>query len=100
MVSVAVPDIGASAWAVVIAGASDPFDPPLEDAEQQVLNAGYDTTITNCDVGAATALGMAPDSSFTVSVYAADEQNASVLATALDAAGLAGEIAEISVDCG
>ena len=99
-VSIPVPDIGASAWAVAIAGASDQFDPRLEETEQEILSAGFDTTITNFDVGAALALGMAPSTSFTVSVYAADEQNATGLAEALAGMGLPGEVTEIVVDCG
>lgn len=97
--SIAVPDIGATAWAVVVAGASDPFDPLLGETVDLVAAAGHTTTITNCDVGAAEALGMQPALSYTISVYAADESAAGLLAASLDAAGLPGVVTEVSVIC-
>ena len=98
-VSVGVPELGDSVWAVVVAGASDPFDPILEDTVGLVTDAGHDTTITNCDEGAAEAIGMLPDASFTVSVYAATPDAAAVLHEELAAAGLPGAISEVLVRC-
>ena len=97
--SIAVPDIGATAWAVVIAGASDPFDPLLGETVDLVAAAGHTTTITNCDVGAAEALGMQPAVSYTISVYAADEDAADRLAASLETVGLPGVVTEVSVVC-
>ena len=97
--TIAIPDIGDSAWAVVVAGASDPFDPLLATTVDQLAAAGYTTTITNCDVGAAVALGMQPDTSFTVSVYAADESAAGLLVDDLEQSALPGVVTRITVEC-
>ncbi len=97
--SIEVPEVGATAWAVVVAGASDPFDPLLGETVELVAAAGHRTTITNCDVGAAAALGMQPQVSFTVSVYAADQSSADRLAESLEAVGLPGVVTEVSAVC-
>ena len=97
--AIAVPDLGDSVWAVVVAGASDPFEPFLGDVVDDLAAAGFETTITNCDVGAAEAIGMQPSASFTVSVYASDEASAELLAAELDQSGLGGPVAELVVQC-
>lgn len=97
--TVVVPDIGESAWAVVVAGASDPFDPLLGATVEDLAAAGFPSTITNCDVGAASAIGMQPGASFTVSVYASNEADAELLMAELDESGLAGPVTEITVQC-
>ena len=95
-----VPDIGARSWAVVVAGASDPYDPSLSETVEVLANAGYSSTITNCDQGAAEALGMEPSESYTVSVYGPDEDVAAELVEALDEIGLTdGVVTEILVNC-
>ena len=98
--SISVPDLGGSAWAVVIAGAADPFDPLLEDTVANLTAEGYETLITNCDVGAAEAIGMQAALSYTVSVYAQDRENAEGLADILRENDLSGTVAQVSVDCG
>lgn len=97
--SVPVPEIGDSGWAVVVAGASDPFDPLLSETIQLVQAQGHDTTITNCDGGAAESIGMQPLVSFTVSAYSFSEAGANELAESLDIAGLPGTVVEITVAC-
>ena len=99
-VSIPVPDLGASAWAVVIAGATDPFDSLLEGTLENLTAQGYETLITNCDVGAAEAIGMQPVVSYTVSAYANDRENAEGLADILREIDLGGTVAQVSVDCG
>ena len=94
-----VPDFGESSWAVVVAGASDPFDPLLAEAVQDLAAEGYETTITNCDVGAADALRMQPGESYTVSVYAADEAAAVALSADLEQRGFGGPVAQVLVEC-
>lgn len=97
--TIGIPDIGASAWAVVVAGASDPFDPLLEDTVGLLEQAGYSTTITNCDVGAAEAIALQPQTSFTVSVYVANEPDATALSEMFEADGLPVAATEIVVQC-
>ena len=66
---------GEPTWAVVLAGAADPEDPAIVAAEQAATDAGYTVGWTDCDEGAAEALGM-PAGTITLSVYFETEEDA------------------------
>ncbi len=90
---------GSSSWAVVVAGASDPYDTLLEDTVAELSAAGFSALITNCDHGAADALQMSPAGTFTVSVYYDSEAAAAQGVTDLAAAGIAGVATPIETSC-
>ena len=72
---------GAPTWAVVLAGAANPEDPAILTAEQAATDAGYNTGWTDCDEGAAEALGMQAGI-ITLSVYFETEEDAEMAAEA------------------
>jgi len=90
---------GANVWAVVVAGASQPHDTLLSMTVDDLAAVGYQTTPTNCNQGAAEALGMAPAESFTVSVHFETEAEAASANRKLEAAGLGGIVAMVKVKC-
>ncbi len=93
------PPEGATSWAVVVAGASDPYDTLLQDAVTELGAAGFTAQITNCDVGAAQALQMSPTGTFTVSVYYESETAATQGVTDLAASGITGVATRIETSC-
>ena len=74
---------GGSTWAVILAGATTADDAALSDATRAAEDAGYSTGPTDCDEGAAEALGQA-EGAFTVSVYFDTEADALAAASAFD----------------
>lgn len=92
-------DGGARRWAVVLAGASEPSDPILELAVADATGAGLEGAVTNCDRGAAEALGMAPAGTYTVSVYADTNEAAEALLGRLVGMGVEGVVAAIVQEC-
>ena len=86
-------------WAVVVAGASDPYDVLLADSVADLAAAGHIAEITNCDRGAAEALQMAADGTFTVGVHFESEQWASEAQAALASIGIEGIVTPITVAC-
>jgi hypothetical protein len=89
---------GEPTWAVVLAGAAGAENPLIAAAEQAAADAGYDTGFTDCDEGAAEALGL-PAGSITVSVYFDNEANARAAAVAFGARGVDGVVAEVRTFC-
>ena len=90
---------GDSTWVVVLAGSEDPEDPVLAEAEQTAAEAGYTTGLTDCDEGAAEALGMPAQGTYTVSVYLETEADAEAAAAAFSARGTEGVVAEVRTFC-
>ncbi len=88
-----------TAWVVVVAGASDPYDSLLVGAMSELEKEGFETQITNCDLGAADALQMSNEGTFTVSAYFVSEVAASEGQEQLAQAGLEGVLAEITTRC-
>lgn len=89
---------GGLTWAVVLAGASDPSDQAIVAAEEAATAAGYTTGFTDCDEGAAEALGM-PGGTVTISVYFDTEEYARAAQAAFAAQGIEGEVAEVRTMC-
>ena len=89
---------GAPTWAVVLAGAANPEDPAILTAEQAATDAGYNTGWTDCDEGAAEALGMQAGI-ITLSVYFETEEDAEMAAEAFAARGVDGVVAEVRTFC-
>jgi hypothetical protein len=89
---------GGPTWAVVLAGAATADDPAIQDAIQAATDAGYSTGPTDCDEGAAEALGQSGEI-LTISVYLEDEADARAAALAFDARGVDGVVAEIRTFC-
>jgi plastocyanin len=98
---------GAETWAVVLAGAFAGYDdvdvgtlPALAPAIDAATAAGYTTGQTTCDMGAAEALGVDPQSGpsptssfYTVSVYFRNVAEARQALDAFHAAGFGGGVA-------
>jgi hypothetical protein len=89
---------GGSTWAVVLAGAPDSDDPAITDAVAAAEDAGYTTGPTDCDEGAAEALGQ-DGYALTISVYFDTEADAQAAAAAFEARGVTGVVAEIQTFC-
>lgn len=89
---------GGATWAVVLAGAETAEDPAIVAAEQAPVDAGYEVGWTDCDEGAAEALGM-PGGTITLSVYFENEEDAEMAATAFAARGVDGVVAEVRTYC-
>ena len=89
---------GGSTWAVILAGATTADEAALSDATRAAEDAGYSTGPTDCDEGAAEALGQ-PEGAFTVSVYFESEAEAHAAASAFDARGINGVVAEVQTFC-
>lgn len=89
---------GGPTWAVVLAGAADAEDPAIAAAERAATEAGYTTGWTDCDEGAAEALGM-PGGTITLSVYFDTEDDARAAAAAFAARDIDGVVAEVRTYC-
>ena len=68
---------------MVLAGSVDPSDPAISQAIEAAASAGYNTGLTDCDVGAEDALGL-PEEAYTVSVYLGSEQDAQLARRAFE----------------
>jgi hypothetical protein len=90
---------GTDVWVVVLAGSTEFNAPVLLDAIDAAAAAGYYTGLTDCDVGASTALGMADSGVFTVSVYLSSEADARAAAEAFASRGVLGVVAQVQVFC-
>lgn len=89
---------GGFIWAAVLAGGGTPTAPSLVAAIAAARAAGYSTGPTDCDVGAADALGL-PPGTLTVSIYFATEAEAIVARAAFVARGVDAEVAEVQTFC-
>lgn len=89
---------GGPTWAVVLAGGSTPEDPAIVAAEAAAQDAGYTSAWTDCDEGAAEALGMS-GGTITLSVYFETEEDAEAAAAAFAARGIDGVVAEVRTFC-
>jgi len=89
---------GGDAWVVVLAGSDDIDDPVLAEAVEAAEDAGYLTGPTDCDFGAAEALGQ-PAGNLTVSVYLASESDAEAALLAFAARGVTGAVAQVQTFC-
>jgi hypothetical protein len=90
---------GGTTWAVVLAGSVEPDGPGLSAALQSANDAGYDTGPTDCDVGAAEAVGLA-GGAYTVSVYFSHEADARQAHAAFEERGVEGaSVAQVSTYC-
>jgi hypothetical protein len=91
---------GGEAWVVILAGADDFGDPALDDAVTAAADAGYVTGPTDCDFGAAQALGMSDDAHVvSVSVYFETEADAQAALVAFAARGVSGTVATVNTYC-
>ena len=89
---------GGEVWAVVLGGSSDFEDTALVGAVADADEAGYVTGPTDCDEGAAEALGQSPGK-YTVSVYFADEATAQQALAAFEARAITGVVAQVRTFC-
>jgi hypothetical protein len=91
---------GGDTWAVVLAASEVANDPLLVTAESDAEQAGYLTGATDCDVGAAAALGL-PDENhyYTVSVYLNNEEDADAAVEGFASLGVEGVAAVIQTFC-
>lgn len=89
---------GGPTWAVVLAGGSTPEDPAIVAAATAAQDAGYTSAWTDCDEGAAEALGMS-GGTITLSVYFETEVDAEAAAAAFAARGIDGVVAEVRTFC-
>jgi hypothetical protein len=91
---------GGSTWAVVLAGAEASDAPILVQAQAAAEAAGYRTGPTDCDVGAADAVGLGTGPVYTVSVYLRSEADARQALDAFHHAGWdGGAVAEVQTFC-
>lgn len=88
-----------TAWVLVLAGASDPYDPILTDTLSEVGDLGYESRISNCDQGAAEAIGMAPEGTFTLSALFGSEAAAVEASAVLASSQIEGLVTEVVVAC-
>jgi hypothetical protein len=90
---------GGEVWAVVLAGGAGD-EPEMAAAEAAAEQAGYSTGPTDCDEGAAAALGLPSDQSWvTVSVYLESEADALLAQQAFAAQNVEGTVAQIRTYC-
>lgn len=91
---------GAGTWAVVLAASPTGEGPEMEAAKTAALDAGYHPGITDCDEGAAEALGF-PTSEYyiTISVYFETEEDANAAQKAFAARGQDGVVAVVNTYC-
>ncbi len=91
---------GGEAWVVILAGAGDFDDPVLDEAVTAAADAGYTTGATDCDSGAAEALGMPADEHVvSVSVYFETAADAEAALVAFEARGVSGTVATVTTYC-
>ena len=85
---------------MVLAASQDFEDPVLAQAVSDAGDAGYTTGPTDCDVGAADAVGLPEEVNFyTVSVYLHSEADAHAAHTAFAARGIEGTVALVQTFC-
>jgi hypothetical protein len=89
---------GSDTWVVVLVGSDDFEDPVLVEAVEAAEDAGYLTGPTDCDIGAAEALGQ-PEGNLTVSVYLESESDAEAALLAFEARGVTGVVAQVQTFC-
>ncbi len=91
---------GGDTWVVVLAGSEDINDPSLDKARSDAEDAGYNTGPSDCDFGAAEALGLPEDGHYyTVSVYLGSEADALQAESAFEASGIEGVAALVQTFC-
>jgi hypothetical protein len=92
---------GGDAWVVVLAASEEFEDPILAEAVGHARDAGYLTGATDCDVGAAAAVGLSESDRhyYTVSVYLNSETDAEVALEAFLARGVDGAVARVQTYC-
>ncbi len=90
---------GGDAWAVVLAANEDGNAPDLLAAIAAAEDAGYVTGVTDCDFGAAEALGLPAGSYYTVSVYLQSEADANAALAAFEARGVDGAVGLVQTFC-
>lgn len=91
---------GEQVWVVVLAGAEKSDDPKLTHAQETAAMYGYSTGPTDCDLGAAPALGIDEEFAFaTVSVYLSSEAEAHQALAAFEARNVDGVVAEVQAFC-
>lgn len=91
---------GADTWAVVLAASPTGEGPEMEAAKTAALDAGYHPGITDCDEGAAEALGLpASEYYITISVYFETEDDANAAQKAFAARGQDGVVAVVKPYC-
>ncbi len=88
-----------TAWVVVVAGASDPFDSILTESVEELSDLGFEGRISNCDRGAAEAIGMAADTTFTVTAEFDSQDAATEAVATLAASQIEVVAAEVVVSC-
>ncbi len=88
-----------TAWVVVVAGASDPFDSILTESVDELADLGFEGRISNCDQGAAQAIGMAADTTFTVTAEFESQEAAAQAVDTLAANEIDVVAAEVVVAC-
>lgn len=86
-------------WSVVLAGSADFDDPVLDQAIADAAAAGYDVGKTDCDEGAAEALGMSGNGVYTITIYLNSEVDANAAAAAFAARGVDATVALVTLFC-
>jgi hypothetical protein len=86
-------------WSVVLAGSADFDDPVLAQAIADAGAAGYDVGATDCDEGAAEAIGMAGNGVYTITVYLNSEADARAAAEAFAARDVDATVALVTLFC-
>lgn len=86
-------------WSVVLAGSADVDDPVLAQAVADADAAGYFVGPTDCDEGAAEAIGMAGNGVYTITVYLNSEADARAAAEAFAARGVEATVALVTLFC-
>ncbi len=93
------PPSGQAQLVLVVAGASDPYDRLLTDMMAQMDGLGVEGRISNCDQGAAEALGMAAEGTFTLSAPIDSQAAVADALAVLSADGIDAVPAEVVVAC-
>lgn len=86
-------------WSVVLAGSAGLDDPVLAQAVADADAAGYFVGPTDCDEGAAEAIGMAGNGVYTITVYLNSEAEAMAAAEAFAARGVEATVARVTLFC-
>jgi hypothetical protein len=86
-------------WSVVLAGSADFDDPVLDQAIADAAAAGYDVGKTDCDEGAAEAIGMDGSGVYTITIYLNSEADANAAAEAFAARGVDATVALVTLFC-
>lgn len=86
-------------WSVVLAGSADFDDPVLDQAIADAAAAGYTVGKTDCDEGAAEAIGMDGSGVYTITIYLNSQADANAAATAFAARGVDATVALVTLFC-